>query len=282
MTGATSGLGAAIASRLAKEGFSVYGTGRSVPAKSGDGAAGAAGAEGATRAGDKEAAAFPRYLSLDLRSEKSIASAVSGLIAREGRIDLLVACAGMGVAGAVEDTGMDDIALQMDVNFLGTVRTVKACLEGMRKQGGGKIVVIGSLAGRTGMPYQAFYSSSKFALEGFVESLRYEVHPFHIDVCIIEPGDFRTGFTGSRKKASSVSGAYGDSFSRVIAIQEHDERNGAFPEEVAAVIASLAKRKSMPLRMSVGPLFQRAAIFVKRLLPSKLFELVYRIYYKLD
>ncbi|MCE1196822.1 SDR family NAD(P)-dependent oxidoreductase, partial [bacterium] len=203
VTGATSGLGAAIAAALADSGWRVYGTGRRPPETSAEGRA------------------FPRFLPLDVRSEESVASAVSAVAANEGRIDLLVACAGNGIAGSVEDSAMAEIEAQMDVNFLGTVRTVKACLPLMRAQGSGRIIVVGSLAGRTGMPYQAFYSASKFALEGFVESIRYEVGRFGIEAGILEPGDFRTGFTASRRKSDAVSEAYLDSFSRVIGIQEH-------------------------------------------------------------
>jgi NAD(P)-dependent dehydrogenase (short-subunit alcohol dehydrogenase family) len=264
VTGATSGLGAAIAARLAKEGFLVYGTGRNPSAN-----------------GEAEHSGV-RYLSMDVRSDEAVNGVIADLVHREGRIDLLVACAGMGIAGAVEDTKVADIALQMDVNFLGTVRTVKACIAPMRKQGKGKIVIVGSLAGRTGMPYQAFYSSSKFALEGFVESLRYELRPFNIGVCIVEPGDFRTGFTAARRKTDVVSDAYKTSFSRTIAIQEHDEQNGAFPMRAAAAISALVGRSSLPVRVSVGPLFQRAAVFVKRLVPATFFEFVYRKYYKMN
>lgn len=259
VTGATRGLGAAIASALAGAGWKVYGTGRNPGAVS---------------------APF-RFLALDSRSDSSVKAAVDAVIAAEGSLDLLVACAGMGIAGPVEDADLDDVAAQMDVNFIGTVRIVKACLPHMRSRGAGRIIVIGSLAGRTGMPFQAYYSASKFALEGFVESLRYELSPFGIQACIVEPGDFRTGFTQARKKVELSDSPYAGQFARTIAIQENDERNGADPALAARRIVLLAGSRKMPVRVSTGQLFQRAALFLKRIMPASWFEFFYKIYYRL-
>lgn len=268
VTGATSGIGKAIASGLFSAGASVYGTGRDPSARS--------------NADKTRYDTGVNYLPLDTRSEESVEAAVSTVLGKEGRLDVLVACAGMGIAGAVEDTDIADVMHQMDVNFLGTVRTIKSCLPSMRKRGAGKVIVIGSIAGRVGMPFQAFYSSSKFALEGFVESLRQEVKKFGIEVCIVEPGDFHTGFTGSRKKAASLTGgAYDDIFLRVISVQEHDELHGSTPDEAAKTVISLVNRKSLPVRVTTGPAFQRFACFLKRIIPASWFEAFFKLYYKL-
>lgn len=268
VTGATSGIGKAIASGLVSEGASVYGTGRDPAARS--------------NADKTHYDIGVNYLPLDTRSEESVETAVSAVLGKEGRLDVLVACAGMGIAGAVEDTDIADVTHQMDVNFLGTVRTIKACLSSMRRRGSGKIIVIGSIAGRVGMPFQAFYSSSKFALEGFVESLRQEVKKFGIEVCIVEPGDFHTGFTGSREKAASLTGgAYDKTFLRVISVQEHDELLGSTPDKAAKTVISLVNRKSLPVRVTTGPAFQRFACFLKRIIPASWFEAFFKLYYKL-
>ncbi|MCX7026944.1 MAG: SDR family NAD(P)-dependent oxidoreductase [Spirochaetes bacterium] len=263
ITGATSGLGKAVAERLSAEGYKVYGTGRN-PGKD----------EALSRAG----ARCPHLIPLDVENQVSVDGAIDFIVKNENRLDLLVACAGMGVAGSVEDCPIEDIEAQMDVNFIGTVRTVRACLPHLRRSRG-RIIIIGSLAGRIGIPFQAFYSSSKFALEGFLESLRYELRPFGVQACIVEPGDFKTGFTGSRKKSALNSAAYGAMAAKVIGKQEYDEMHGSLPTRLAEAVSALLKRRKLPLRRSVGPGFQRFAAWLKRIIPASLFEALYVIYY---
>jgi short-subunit dehydrogenase len=215
---------------------------------------------------------------MDVENQVSVDGVIAFILKESGKLNLLVACAGMGVAGSVEDCPIEDITTQMNVNFLGTVRTVRACLPQLRSSRG-RIIIIGSLAGRIGMPFQAFYSSSKFALEGFVESLRYELRPFGVQVCIVEPGDFKTGFTGSRRKSDLGSAAYGAMAAKVIGKQEYDEMHGSLPPRLAEAVSGLLKRRNLPLRLSVGPGFQRFAAWLKRVIPASLFEAFYVIYY---
>ena len=263
VTGATSGLGKAVAERLTAEGYLVYGTGRNP------------GLDESCRKVDGRSLCL---IALDVESQESVDKAIVTIFDESGRLDLLVACEGMGIAGSVEDSPFEEIETQMGVNFLGTVRTVRACLPQLRKSKG-RIIVIGSLAGRIGMPFQAFYSSSKFALEGFVESLRYELRPFGVQICIVEPGDFRTGFTGSRRKSALLSETYGVMAAKVIGKQEYDELHGSQPPSLADAVVRLLGRKKLPLRRSVGPGFQRFAAWLKRLIPGSLFEAFYIIYY---
>lgn len=263
VTGATSGIGMAIAIELSRRGYKVYGTGRN-PSQS---------------CQTNEYGIV--FLSMDVLSETSVSEAVDHILGKEQKLDVLIACAGMGIAGSVEDTPVSAADLQLRTNFLGTVQVVKSCLPIMRQQKQGKIVIIGSLAGRIGMPYQAFYSSSKFALEGLTESLRHELKPFGIDVCIVEPGDFNTGFTAARKKYGISESPYSEAFLRTISIQEHDETHGAAPRVAARAIASILEKKNMPLRLVVGPVFQKFAAGLKRIIPAELFELLYKIYYRL-
>jgi len=261
VTGATSGLGLAIVRSLAGAGYLVYGGGR--------------------RPAPPEMPADFMYVQTDVTSDESVRKSVDYVLSGAGRVDLLVCAAGSGISGAIEDIPVDEAKSQLDVNFFGVVRVVQALLPAMRRQKGGRIIVIGSIAGKTGMPFQAYYSASKFALEGFVESLRYEVGAFNIEVCIVEPGDFRTGFTGSRKKIVPDSSAYHDKFEKVIAVQEHDETHGADPVVAGRRIVQLAGLRRLPVRITVGPLFERFAVWVRRIIPDSWFEAFYRIYYKL-
>jgi peroxiredoxin len=146
ITGASSGFGAVTASLLAERGYRVFGTSRN---------------PGRNRTQTYEM--FP----LDVRSDDSVRTCIQGLIKRTGRLDVLISNAGYELAGAVEETSIDEAKEQLDVNFFGTVRMVKAALPVMRKQGGGRILLISSLAGLLGVPFQGFYSASKYALEGY-------------------------------------------------------------------------------------------------------------------
>ncbi len=261
VTGATSGLGLAIANQLANEGYIVYGGGRRQPRES--------------------TGANFTYVSIDVTSDTSVLRAKDFILSREDRLDLLVLAAGYGVSGSIEETPMEEAKAQFEVNFFGVARTVQAMLPVMRAKGGGKIIVFGSVAGKIGMPFQGYYSASKFALEGFVESIRYEVSPFGIDVCVVEPGDFKTGFTDARKKIAPENSPYREKMLTVLGIQERDETHGVDPAVAARRIVALAASRKFPIRISVGPLFERFAIWARRFLPDALFEVFYRMNYKL-
>ena len=262
VTGATSGLGLAISRELSSADYVVYGGGRRKPTES--------------------CGKNCQYVALDVTREASVVQARDFVLSHEDHIDLLVCAAGYGVSGAIEETPIEEARAQFDVNYFGVVRTVNAVLPGMRARRAGKIIIIGSVAGKIGMPFQAHYSASKFAIEGFVESLRYEVSPFGIEVCVVEPGDFKTGFTEARKKILSDGSPYQQKFQAVLSIQEHDETHGVDPAVAAKKIGSLAQAtRKLRARYTVGPLFERFAVWVRGIMPDSWFEAFYRIYYKL-
>ena len=264
VTGASSGIGNACATHLAKRGYRVYGTSRNPSTYS------------------KKADEFFDLVQMNATDDQSVAKAVASVIAKEGRIDAVVCNAGMGISGSVEDCSLDEIKLQMDTNFMGAVRVVKALLPSFRAAGKGRIIVLSSIAGVMGMPFQAFYSSSKFALEGFIESLRYEMRPFGVEACLIEPGDFRTGFTAARRPAQTSSeGAYAKYYDAAMGIQVRDETAGHDPIEAAKLVQLLLEKRHLKVRYTVGPFIERLSVMVKRLVPARLFEVVYRKYYKL-
>ena len=139
-------------------------------------------------------------LTADVTDDHSVEQAVATVLDREGRLDIVLNNAGMGIAGPVENTSIEEATRQLEVNFFGAFRVSRAALPAMRSQHSGYIINIGSIGGLMAIPYQAMYSASKFALEGFSEALRMEVRPFGIRVVIIEPGDHKTALT---KTASS-------------------------------------------------------------------------------
>jgi NAD(P)-dependent dehydrogenase (short-subunit alcohol dehydrogenase family) len=250
ITGASAGLGRACADRLAAAGWTVTGASRR-----GTGGAGWTGQV------------------MDVDSDRAVNSGVAAVLAAHGRVDALVAAAGWGVAGAAEDTSIEEAKAQFETNFWGCVRVVRAVLPGMRARRAGRIVLISSLGGVIDIPFQAYYSASKFALEGFAESLGYEVAPFGIAVTLVQPGNFATDFTASRQVAAGAEdGAYAAAMAKAVAVMERDERNGAPPRDVAAVVQRVLEARRPPRRISVGKASERAGVMAKRLLPFRLFE----------
>jgi NAD(P)-dependent dehydrogenase (short-subunit alcohol dehydrogenase family) len=258
VTGASSGIGRACAEHLAGSGYSVYGASRHPAAGSG-----------------------VESIAMDVTDDASVRDAVACIIDREGRIDILVNNAGVALAGAVEDTTVHEARKQFEVNFFGVLRVCRAVLPTMRQQRSGYIVNIGSIAGLVAVPYQGFYSASKFAMEGLSESLRLEVSRFGIHVVLIEPGDHRTGLTANRIRtaASETNPAYRDRFSIAAARMEADEQNGPEPEAIARLLYRIVEKARPRLRYTAGPVPQRAAVWLKRLLPYSLVEKVIEFYY---
>jgi short-subunit dehydrogenase len=153
------------------------------------------------------------------------------------------------------------------------VRVVQQVLPAMRAQGGGRIVLMSSIGGVIGIPFQAFYSASKFALEGFGEALAYEVAPFGVQVTIVEPGNVRTDFTASRRMAEAAGDpAYHAALTKAVGVMAKDEANGVPAADVAAVVRRVLESPRPPRRVSAGKAGERVGLLAKRLLPFRAFE----------
>jgi NAD(P)-dependent dehydrogenase (short-subunit alcohol dehydrogenase family) len=246
VTGGSAGIGWATSTRLQRAGWQVVSASRSSKAPSG--------CEG---------------LAIDVADDSSVREGVAHVLNSYGRLDAVVTCAGWGVAGAVEHTPLGDAKDQFEANFWGTVRVVQAALPAMRSQGAGHLVMLSSIAGCIGVPFQAFYSASKFAIEGFGEALAYEVRPFGVKVTIVEPGNVRTEFTERRRVLAA--GAY-PAQARAVAKMERDERDGVSPERVAGTLYKVLSARRPPRRVSVGKASERVGLLAKRLLPYAMFE----------
>jgi NAD(P)-dependent dehydrogenase (short-subunit alcohol dehydrogenase family) len=211
---------------------------------------------------------------MDVDNDESVRSGVAGIVGEHSRLDAVVACAGWGLAGPVELTPIADAKDQLETNFWGAVRVVQAALPVMRRQGGGRVVLISSIGGIVGIPFQAFYSASKFAMEGFGEALAYEVAPYGIEVTLVEPGNVRTDFTGNRRDVDSPDDdeTYSAAVAKAVGLMEKDEANGVDPAAVAVVVDKVLRTAKPPRRVSVGKLDERVGILGKRLLPYRLFE----------
>jgi NAD(P)-dependent dehydrogenase (short-subunit alcohol dehydrogenase family) len=211
---------------------------------------------------------------MDVDQDASVQAGVATIIKRDGRIDALIAAAGWGIAGAAEYTSISDAKAQFETNFWGCVRVVQAVLPHMRQQQHGRIVLISSIGGVIGIPFQAYYSASKFALEGFAEALAYEVAPFAIQVTLVQPGNIATDFTANRRRAEARPGdaAYAEAMTRAVSLMERDEAAGAPAEHVAITVERILESGRPPRRASVGKAGERVGLLAKRLLPFRVFE----------
>jgi NAD(P)-dependent dehydrogenase (short-subunit alcohol dehydrogenase family) len=161
------------------------------------------------------------------------------------------------------------------------MRVCRAVLPAMRLQGRGHILNVSSVAGRIGVPFQGIYSASKFAVEGLTEALRLEVAPFGIRAVLIEPGDFRTGFTANRRRAAGSDAPYAARQASALGVMERDEMQAATPEAVGRLVHRVIMTRFPRARYAVGPPTEVLALALKRFAPSLLFEWGLAKYYRL-
>lgn len=236
VTGASSGLGRSLAEHLHREGYRVYGT---------------------SRRADGKTNPFGDYslVQMDVDDDGSVAAGVQAVIAREGLIDAVICNAGMGLAGSIEDTTVEEALAQFQTNFFGVHRVCRAVLPHLRGRPRSSLIVIGSIAGQFGLPFQGFYSASKHALEGYCESLRMELRRTPVRVSIVEPGSFATNFSSGRKFIAAVSAAtfYQDAFKRALAQMEKEEREErADVQLLCDAVEGLLEMAEPPARIAVG------------------------------
>ena len=250
VTGASSGIGLATARALLRDGYRVYGTSRKPMPDTADGIA---------------------MLVCDVTDDASVRSAVDGVLRRAGRIDLLVNNAGIGVTGAAEESSIAQVRSLFETNFHGVVRVTNAVLPVMRRQGAGRILNVGSALGFIPAPYNAYYSATKHALEGYSESLDHEVRGFGVRVAVIEPAATRTSFEGSTVPSDRPLADYDESRAKYLVAYERTMAGADTAEDVAATIALAARDKNPRLRYPSGKVARQGA-FARRFLPRSFFD----------
>lgn len=250
ITGASSGIGEANAKKFIQEGHKVYGIAY----------------------GDYELEGL-NYYNADIRDHKRIDEIVDEIYEKEGRIDILLNSAGMGISGAVEDTTVENAELMFDINFFGTFNITKKVIPYMRENNYGRIANISSVAGVLPIAFQTFYSANKAAISLYTEGLNIELKPFNIKVINFMPGDISTSFTDNRKKNKSDSKVYGERIDRSVEMMERDERNGMSVEYVSKVMYKNIIKKRPPLRKVVGVKY-KFFVFLARFLPIKFINYV--------
>lgn len=248
VTGASSGLGAAAATALAEQGYDVWGVSRRCTPE------------------DRKVGAGVFHLRpMDVTEELQIRRVVEEIFAKAGPIGIVVHCAGYGIGGAAEDTPPEETLRLFETDYLGVLRVNRAVIPAMRKRGGGLVIVTGSVAGLTAIPYQSQYSAAKFALEAYVQALRMESRRFGVRAVLLEPGDTKTGFTGARRLCLPEGSPYREQCLRSVEKMERDEQRGRGPELFARYVVRLARCKNPPLRRVVGWDYKALAFLVRHL-----------------
>lgn len=231
VTGASSGIGAATARLLADRGFRVFGAART------------------------EFAPAPglEWVRMDVTDEAAVQAEVRDVVGRAGAIDALVCAAGYGVFGSVEETSLARARAQLETNFFGVLSVMRAVLPGMRALGKGRIVVVGSLAGRAPIPFQAHYSASKAALDALVLALRNELRGTGVWVTLVEPGDIRTAFNDRTDWGAPALSPYGERIRHAEQVIRAALLKAPGPEVVAEVIHRALVAPRPRTRYAVGP-----------------------------
>jgi short-subunit dehydrogenase len=260
ITGATSGFGKLLVESFLRNGDVVIATGRNLT--------------GRQEILASERSKFPGKLfeySLDVTNKSEVQKVFTEITHQHKTLDILINNAGFGLFGALEDLSEEQIRYQMEVNFFGTVSVTKAFLP-MLRQSRGKIFNFSSVFGFMGFPLTSVYCASKYAIEGLTESLRGELSPHGVQVCLIEPGGYRTNFGESLSWAESPGSSpyhLQSSNYQALRIKLSQRKNPQSPSEVSEGILNLSKRSKLPMRKVFGK--DGKASFVMKLLPSSLY-----------
>jgi NAD(P)-dependent dehydrogenase (short-subunit alcohol dehydrogenase family) len=261
VTGASSGIGEATAERLAKAGYKVYGTSRR-------------GAQAGKRSFE--------MLPLDVTSDESVEAAVSDVMRRDGRIDLLVNNAGFGVAPAgAEESSIDQARSIFETNFFGLIRMTRAVVPHMRRQGSGRIINIGSVLGFLPMPYGALYAATKHAVEGYSESLDHELRTRGIRVSVIEPAYTKTPFDANFMEPDAKLDVYREARAHVSKRVNEVMTTAEEPGAVAETVLKAASAAHPKVRYAAGKLANRLRL-LRRFAPAGLVDAGIRKDLRLD
>lgn len=261
ITGASSGIGKAVGEFLHSKGFTVYGTSRN-PERI-------------------QNSLFP-LIALDVRDSQSVAAAVTEVIQRSGRIDIVINNAGVGITGPLEEIPLSEIKNNFETNLFGPIEVMKAVLPQMRLQKSGLIINITSIAGYMGLPYRSVYSASKGALELITEAVRMEVKGFGINITNVAPGDFATNIASGRYHAPLIAGSpYAETYGKTLSEMNAHVDSGSNPNEMAEAIYKIINTANPNVHYKVGVFMQKFSIVLKRILPDKMYEKMLMNHYKL-
>lgn len=261
ITGASSGIGNAIAIFLSKKGYKVYGTSRNPK---------------------KENSAPFELITLDVLNVDTIKSAVATILEKEGRLDVLINNAGMGITGPIEDTPTDEMRAVFNTNLFGAIDVMKAVLPQMRKQRSGVIINVTSIAGYMGLPFRGLYSATKGALELITEATSMEVKNLGIKVTNVAPGDFATNIAAGRYHTPVYeNSAYKEKYQANLDLMDSHVDGGMDPIEMAKVVYKIINTASPKIHYKVGGFMEKFSIVLKRILPDTAYQKLLMNHYKM-
>jgi NAD(P)-dependent dehydrogenase (short-subunit alcohol dehydrogenase family) len=259
VTGASTGLGESICNYLHSKGYIVYGTSRNI---------------------ERETKKF-NAINMDVCNEENIQQVISSIVQKEGRIDVLINNAGLGIAGPVEYLKLDDVQRVFDTNVLGVIRTIQAALPYMRKKRSGLIINISSIGSETGLPYRGAYSASKAALDRITEALRIELAPFGIQACYLQPGGIKTDINRNRiAMPLTTENVYKESFERGYNLINESVSSGLDTDVFGPVVEKIIHTKEVKRCYRVGKPMEKLSVMLKRMLPEKVYEKLISNHYK--
>ena len=256
VTGASSGIGAATADLLSSRRFQVYGTSRN-PERA------------------AERAPHIAWVAMDVRDDASVREGVKRAIDRSGGLDALVCNAGFGIFGSIEEVPLAAAREQFETNWFGTLRVLREAMPALRSAPSARIAIVGSLAGRAPIPFQAHYSASKAALDSLALALHNELFATRVRVSLIEPGDIRTAFNDATDFDLVRDSHYAERAARSREVIERSLARAPGPEIVARAILRALTARRPRLRYAVGP-DARLVSFARRWLPERVGMLLVR------
>lgn len=254
ITGASAGIGKALAEYFGKKGHRVYGLSRK-----------------------QVESQYFTSIPTDITEKEQIDNAINQILEKEKQIDILINNAGMGMVGAVEDATKEDITKLFNLNLVGAVQMITAVMPTMREQKEGQIINISSIGSEMGLPFRGFYSASKSALDKVTEAMRYEVSQWNVEVCTLHLGDIKTNIADHRVK-SNISKPYELIFNKVYALMNAHVDSGTEPIEVAKYIDKLLQKKTWKAHYYFGKFGQKIGVPLKWLLPQNFYENLMRKY----
>ena len=259
VTGGSSGIGKSICLHLASIGHKVYGTSRKT---------------------DVNENRF-QILKLDVTNDLSVKEGIDQLLKKEGRIDVLINNAGIGMVGAIEDSIAEDSAKVFETNVFGPLRTIQAVLPAMRTQKSGLIINVGSIAGYMGLPYRGIYSATKASLGMITEALRMELKPYNIEACVVDPGDYSTSITQNRQVNIPTHSPYKENVLALERMINEEVNHSSDPAEVGRLIEKIINTPKPQVRYLSGKFLQKVSVFLKQTIGGKFFERILLNHYKL-